>query len=172
MTQSVNFNEPFADLCEPLGGKRFIECISKVHMHFLKRPVFFFVLLAARLKHCALQNLSLAKLISTRQSALKTYFEVAWLQVFTFVLWAAARFLLYSSFFAITGSIFTYRSFGRVVGLISSATGLVGLLQLPLTDLAIKGLQRNFLPLQIGSAVAVTAMYVPALVIYRDERAD
>jgi hypothetical protein len=58
------------------------------------------------------------------------------------------------------------------VGLISSATGLVGLLQLPLTDLAIKGLQRNFLPLQIGSAVAVAAMYVPALVIYRDERAD
>jgi hypothetical protein len=94
------------------------------------------------------------------------------LQVLTFVLWAAARFLLYSSFFAITGSLFTYRSFGRVVGLISSATGLVGLLQLPLTNLAINRFQRNFLPLQIGSAVAVAAMYMPAWLMYRNERAD
>ena len=92
------------------------------------------------------------------------------MQVATFVLWAAARFLLYSSFFTIVGALFTYRSFGRIVGLISTATGLLGLLQLPLTDLAIERLDSNFLPLQIGAAVVVSALYVPAVLLLRYER--
>lgn len=91
------------------------------------------------------------------------------IQVATFLLWASARFLLYSSFFTIVGALFTYRSFGRIVGLISTATGLIGLLQLPLTDLAIERLDGNFLPLQIGAAVIVAALYVPAVLLLRFE---
>ena len=89
-----------------------------------------------------------------------------------FALWAAARYLLYSSFFTIIGSIFSYRSFGRIVALISTAAGLLGLLQLPVTDVIVKDLDRDFLPSQIGSVVLVTLLYIPAVAMYRFERMD
>lgn len=94
------------------------------------------------------------------------------MQVLNFALWAAARYLLYSSFFTIIGSIFSYRSFGRIVALISTAAGLLGLLQLPVTDVIVKDLDRDFLPSQIGSVVLVTLLYIPAVAMYRFERMD
>jgi hypothetical protein len=96
--------------------------------------------------------------------------DCALLQVVMFVAWAASRYLLYSSFFTIAGSIFSYQKFGRIVGLISVTAGLLGLLQLPLTRLGIDTLQRNFFPLQIAAAIMVSLLYIPAVLMYRWER--
>lgn len=87
-----------------------------------------------------------------------------------FISWAAARYLLYSSFFTIVGSIFSYQSFGRIYGVISVTAGLLGLLQLPLTNLAINRLDRNFLSLQISAGIVVVLLYCPAILMYRWER--
>jgi hypothetical protein len=92
------------------------------------------------------------------------------LQVLMFFAWSAARYLLYSSFFTIVGSLFSYGNFGRIFGLISVTAGLLGLLQLPLTSVAINELDRNFLPLQIGAGIVVLLLYIPAVFMYRWER--
>jgi hypothetical protein len=94
------------------------------------------------------------------------------MQVVTFFLWAAARFLLYSSFFTIVGSLFTHKSFGRIVAIISAVAGLLGLLQLPITDAVVNHLHRNFISTQIGSGVLVLILYLPAIAMYRWERMD
>jgi hypothetical protein len=94
------------------------------------------------------------------------------MQVLTAVLWAMARYLLYSSLFTIVGTLFSYRNFGRVVGLISAVAGLLGLLQLPLSDLTIKTWGKEFLPVQIVGTVLVAVTLVPAMLMYRWERFD
>jgi MFS family permease len=92
------------------------------------------------------------------------------LQVLTAVFWAIGRYLLYSSLFTISGTLFSYRSFGRIIGLVSAIAGLLGLLQLPLATLTIDTWGRKFLPVQIGGAVLVAVTFVPAVVLYRLER--
>ena len=93
-------------------------------------------------------------------------------QIVTFVLWAAARLLLYASYFTIVGALFTYKHFGRVVALISTATALVGLTQFGLTALALHNLDRNTIPIEIAITILVTLLYIPALMMYRLERTD
>ena len=108
-------------------------------------------------------------LLSTRYSPLDIGSCV---QVVTFVVWAAARYLLYASYFTIIGALFTYKHFGRVVALISTVTSLVGLTQLGFTHVALNTLDRRFLPIDIAAAVWVTLLYIPACAMYRLERTE
>jgi hypothetical protein len=50
-------------------------------------------------------------------------------QALSLALWAAGRFLLYTSYFAIFGALFGFRNFGRMVAIDNTVNGLVGLLQ-------------------------------------------
>jgi glutamate 5-kinase len=93
-------------------------------------------------------------------------------QIATFVLVSASRFLLYSSLFTMVGTLFTYKNFGRIVAVISIFAGVVGLCQLGLTHLAVNDLHRNFLPVQIAAAVWTSVLFIPAVGIYLRERKD
>lgn len=67
------------------------------------------------------------------------------LQVLTILIWMTARFFMYASYFAIFGALFGFRNFGRLVAVDNIFNGLFGLLQYPLTYLAIHPLNGNFM---------------------------
>ena len=66
------------------------------------------------------------------------------LQAFTLIIWAAGRFFLYSSYFAIFGALFGFKNFGRMVAIDNTFNGLIGILQLPLAWWGVGGLRGNF----------------------------
>ena len=66
------------------------------------------------------------------------------LQAFTLIIWAAGRFFLYSSYFAIFGALFGFKNFGRMVAIDNTFNGLIGILQLPLAWWGVGGLHGNF----------------------------
>ena len=55
------------------------------------------------------------------------------IQTATFVLWLLGRFFLFSSYFAYLPTVFGFKTFGTINGLISLVASLVGLCQYPLT---------------------------------------
>lgn len=75
--------------------------------------------------------------------------------------YAFSRYLLYSSYFAMVGAIFSHQSFGRIVGVISVIAGLVGLLQIPLTQLVTGPLNDDFIPVQIAMFVLIALQFIP-----------
>ena len=70
-------------------------------------------------------------------------------QVVTLIIWLLGRFFLYSSYYAIFGALFGFRNFGKMVAVDNTFNGLVGLLQLPLTDWGLQGLRGNFLAINL-----------------------
>lgn len=72
------------------------------------------------------------------------------LQVVTILIWMTARFFMYASYFAIFGALFGFRNFGRLVAVDNIFNGLFGLLQYPLTYLAIHPLNGNFMWVNLG----------------------
>ena len=77
---------------------------------------------------------------------------------------------MYSTFFTAVGTLFSYQSFGRITAVISICQSLIGLTQLPLTDLAINTLEKDFTYLQIGAMVLVVFLFIPVVFMYRWER--
>ena len=65
-------------------------------------------------------------------------------QVVTLIVWCAGRFFLYTSYYAIFGALFGVQNFGKMVAIDNTVNGLVGLLQLPLTQWGLHGLGGNF----------------------------
>ena len=59
-------------------------------------------------------------------------------------MWCAGRFFLYTSYYAIFGALFGVTNFGRMVAIDNTVNGLFGLLQLPLTNWGLHGLNGNF----------------------------
>ena len=81
---------------------------------------------------------------------------LALLQVVTLIVWCAGRFFLYTSYYAIFGALFGVQNFGKMVAIDNTVNGLVGLLQLPLTQWGLHGLNGNF--------TAINIIQVPSLV--------
>ena len=90
----------------------------------------------------------------------------------TIIAWSLARYLLYSSYFAMCGVVFGYANFGRIVGFQSVIAGVIGLLQIPFTKLVLGPLDSDFLPMQIASATWVSTLFVVAWYIYKWEHSD
>eukprot|EP00854_Cymbomonas_tetramitiformis_P030155 gene30155-37664_t len=65
-------------------------------------------------------------------------------QLLTLTVWTVTRFVLYSGFFTMLGALFGYSNFGTLTGMASAANGIVGLLQYPLTDLALTTFEGDF----------------------------
>lgn len=91
-------------------------------------------------------------------------------QILTFILWAACRGTLYSSFYSIIGSLFGFGSFGRIIGISNGVTGLVGLVILPLTNFALGPLRSRFWILNVASAVLLLPLFGFCAVMWRWER--
>ena len=70
-------------------------------------------------------------------------------QVVTLIVWAAGRFFLYTSYYAIFGALFGVTNFGKMVAIDNTVNGLFGLLQLPLTSWGLHGLNGNFTALNL-----------------------
>ena len=64
-------------------------------------------------------------------------------------MWCAGRFFLYTSYYAIFGALFGVANFGRMVAIDNTVNGLFGLLQLPLTNWGLHGLNGNFTALNL-----------------------
>lgn len=62
----------------------------------------------------------------------------------TLIVWCTGRFFLYTSYYSIFGALFGFTNFGRMVAIDNTINGLVGLLQLPLTNWGLQGLGGNF----------------------------
>lgn len=75
--------------------------------------------------------------------------HVRLLQVVTLIVWCAGRFFLYTSYYAIFGALFGVTNFGRMVAIDNTVNGLFGLLQLPLTNWGLHGLNGNFTALNL-----------------------
>ena len=71
------------------------------------------------------------------------------LQIVTLIVWCAGRFFLYTSYYSIFGALFGFTNFGRMVAIDNTINGLVGLLQLPLTNWGLHGLGGNFTAINI-----------------------
>ena len=71
------------------------------------------------------------------------------LQVVTLIVWCAGRFFLYTSYYAIFGALFGVQNFGKMVAIDNTVNGLFGLLQLPLTQWGLHGLNGNFTALNL-----------------------
>ena len=67
----------------------------------------------------------------------------------TLFVWCAGRYFLYTSYFSIFGALFGYKNFGKMVAVDNAVNGLVGLIQLPLTNWALHGLKGNFTAINI-----------------------
>jgi hypothetical protein len=95
-----------------------------------------------------------------------------WLQALTLIVWMLARFFMYSSYFAIFGALFGFRNFGRLVAIDNTFNGLFGLLQYPLTTLAIHQLDGNFTWINVAQVVVLLPLFVFVYYMYRWERED
>ena len=71
------------------------------------------------------------------------------LQIVTLIVWCTGRFFLYTSYYSIFGALFGFTNFGRMVAIDNTINGLVGLLQLPLTNWGLHGLGGNFTAINI-----------------------
>ena len=71
------------------------------------------------------------------------------LQIVTLIVWCTGRFFLYTSYYSIFGALFGFTNFGRMVAIDNTINGLVGLLQLPLTNWGLHGLGGNFTVINI-----------------------
>uniref|UniRef100_A0A1D1ZZN3 Uncharacterized protein n=1 Tax=Auxenochlorella protothecoides TaxID=3075 RepID=A0A1D1ZZN3_AUXPR len=94
------------------------------------------------------------------------------LQVVTILIWMTARFFMYASYFAIFGALFGFRNFGRLVAVDNIFNGLFGLLQYPLTYLAIHPLNGNFMWVNLGQAACLIPLSWFCVAMYRWERED
>ncbi len=81
------------------------------------------------------------------------------LQIVTLIVWCAGRFFLYTSYYSIFGALFGFTNFGRMVAIDNTINGLVGLLQLPLTNWGLHGLGGNFTAINI---IQVSPQLFPA----------
>lgn len=62
----------------------------------------------------------------------------------TLIVWCAGRYFLYTSYYSIFGALFGFKNFGKMVAIDNAFNGLFGLLQLPLTNWGLRGLNGNF----------------------------
>ncbi|RMZ52921.1 hypothetical protein APUTEX25_001040, partial [Auxenochlorella protothecoides] len=92
--------------------------------------------------------------------------------VVTILIWMTARFFMYASYFAIFGALFGFRNFGRLVAVDNIFNGLFGLLQYPLTYLAIHPLNGNFMWVNLGQAACLIPLSWFCVAMYRWERED
>lgn len=97
---------------------------------------------------------------------------VLWLQSITLIVWMVARFFMYSSYFAIFGGLFGFRNFGRLVAIDNTFNGLFGLLQYPLTYLAIHPLDGNFTWINVAQVVVLVPLFIFCFYMWRWERED
>jgi hypothetical protein len=95
-----------------------------------------------------------------------------WIQSVTLIVWMLARFFMYSSYFAIFGALFGFRNFGKLVAIDNTFNGLFGLLQYPLTNLAIHKLNGNFTAINVVQAVVLLPLFAFCWYMYRWERQD
>lgn len=95
-----------------------------------------------------------------------------WLQAITLVVWMVARFFMYSSYFAIFGGLFGFRNFGRLVAIDNTFNGLFGLLQYPLTYLAIHAFDGNFTAINVAQAIILLPLFLFCFFMYKWERED
>ena len=95
-----------------------------------------------------------------------------WIQAVTLVVWMVARFFMYSSYFAIFGGLFGFRNFGRLVAIDNTFNGLFGLLQYPLTYLAIHSFDGNFTVINVGQVILLLPLFVFCFYMWRWERED
>lgn len=95
-----------------------------------------------------------------------------WIQSITLVVWMVARFFMYSSYFAIFGGLFGFRNFGRLVACDNTFNGLFGLLQYPLTYLAIHGLDGNFTWINVAQVILLLPLFIFCYYMWKWERED
>lgn len=72
------------------------------------------------------------------------------IQALTIVIWMVCRFFIYASYFAIFGSMFGPRHFGKLVGVDNLANGVFCLLQYPFTYWGLHQLNGNFMVLNLA----------------------
>jgi hypothetical protein len=75
-------------------------------------------------------------------------------QVIVFIAVTLARFLLFASFFSYVPATFGFGTFGTVLGLISVAAAVFGLLQGVLTSLTMETLNADYDPVNIAWIIA------------------
>lgn len=95
-----------------------------------------------------------------------------WIQSVTLVVWMVARFFMYSSYFAIFGGLFGFRNFGRLVAIDNTFNGIFGLLQYPLTYLAIHSFDGNFTAINIGQVIVLLPLFLFCYFMGKWERED
>ncbi len=84
-------------------------------------------------------------------------------QIVTLIVWCAGRFFLYTSYYSIFGALFGFTNFGRMVAIDNTINGLVGLLQLPLTNWGLHGLGGNFTAINI---IQVRPLWFPGAALW------
>ena len=57
--------------------------------------------------------------------SLSSYHQLMLMQVMKLIIWAAGRFFLYSSYFAIFGALFGFTNFGKMVAIDNTFNGLL-----------------------------------------------
>lgn len=97
---------------------------------------------------------------------------VLWLQAITLVVWMVARFFMYSSYFAIFGGLFGFRNFGKLVAIDNTFNGLFGLLQYPLTYLAIHSFDGNFTAINVAQVIVLLPLFIFCYFMGKWERED
>ncbi|KDD76078.1 hypothetical protein H632_c366p1 [Helicosporidium sp. ATCC 50920] len=94
------------------------------------------------------------------------------IQALTIVIWMVCRFFIYASYFAIFGSMFGPRHFGKLVGVDNLANGVFCLLQYPFTYWGLHQLNGNFMVLNLAQAGALFPLYLFCWAMYKWERED
>ena len=97
---------------------------------------------------------------------------VLWIQSLTLVTWMISRFFMYSSYFAIFGALFGFKNFGKLVAIDNTFNGLFGLLQFPLTYLAIHSFGGNFTAINVAQVVVLLPLSIFCYFMYKWERED
>ncbi len=85
------------------------------------------------------------------------------LQIVTLIVWCTGRFFLYTSYYSIFGALFGFTNFGRMVAIDNTINGLVGLLQLPLTNWGLHGLGGNFTVINIIQVSLYMSVLLPRM---------
>ena len=91
----------------------------------------------------------------------------------TFVVWSFARFALWSVYFSYLPAAFGFRNFGRINGVISILSALIGLLNYPLTAASIE--LQSFQPVQpvlgsLGGVQLLLGLFPFSLWLLRRQR--
>lgn len=94
------------------------------------------------------------------------------IQAITIVLWMVGRFFMYASYFAIFGALFGFTNFGRLVAVDNTTNGVVGLLQYPITYLAIHALDGSFWIINLCQAAILLPLFFFCAAMRRWERDD